>query len=132
MRTTQPIDDCLSPIGQKCNKLLKFELFHGRYVPISDRFFDKFSEFKTIKTLRIYSGYNTEVKGSIESLKHCKQLKRLVICDFQLTEDFFTNISVYLPKLQFVYFSSRKQFFQFVHHLLSFNEIYSKNWILCL
>ena len=43
----EPIDDCLSLIGQKCNKLLKLVLVIGNSVPISDRFFASFSEFQS-------------------------------------------------------------------------------------
>ena len=111
MEITQPLDDCLSLIGQKCNKLLKLDLEVDDYVPISDQFFDTFSEFKAIKSLRIYFTENfTEVKGSIESLKHCKQLKHLYFDRLQLTEDFFININIFLPKLQFIRFSTRIEF----------------------
>ena len=43
----QPIDDCLSLIDQKCNKLLKLDLKVDYYSPQSERFFQIFSEFKT-------------------------------------------------------------------------------------
>ena len=45
----QPIDDCLSLIGQKCNKLLKLDLSIFSSDPITDRFFDALSEFEVIK-----------------------------------------------------------------------------------
>ena len=50
------------------------------------------------------------MKGSIESLKHCKQLKHLDIRCEQINEDFFTNINVFVPKLQFIEITSRIQF----------------------
>ena len=37
MNITQPIDDCLSLIGQKCNKLLKLDLYIDSHFPISHR-----------------------------------------------------------------------------------------------
>ena len=108
--TTQPIDYCLSLIGQKCTKLFQLHLTLGRSVPISDRLLNTFSEFKKINALTIYSSNNTEVNASIESLKHCKQLKHLDFGYLRLTENFFTNINIFLPKLQFINFSSKKEF----------------------
>ena len=52
-KMTEPIDDCLSLIGQKCNKLLKLDLVINSLVTISDRFFDVFTEFKAINKLII-------------------------------------------------------------------------------
>ena len=55
----EPID-CLSLIGQKCNKLLKLDLIVSFSVSKIDRFFGIFSEFKAIKQLNVnlfyYSG----------------------------------------------------------------------------
>ena len=79
MRTTETIDDCLSLIGQKCNKLLKLELTIDKEVSISDRFFTSFTKFKAIKKLKINLPKNIVVKGSVECFKHCKQLKKLHI-----------------------------------------------------
>ena len=109
-QTTEPIDDCLPLIGQKCNKLLRFELLFGRSVSISDRFFNTLSEFKAIQTLRIYSRHNTVLKGSIGSLKHCKQLKHLDIDYRELTEDFFANVETFVPNLKFLQILTEKQF----------------------
>ena len=47
---TEPMDDCLSLIGQKCNKLLKLDLYISFLVPITEtipRFL-----FNTSKQLR--------------------------------------------------------------------------------
>ena len=85
----QPIDDCLSLIGQKCNKLLKLDLSIDNSVPISDRFFASFSKFKAIKILKIYLFDRREsIDGSIECFKHCKQLIDLDISYKKLKEDF--------------------------------------------
>ena len=55
--TEQPIDDCLSLIGQKCTKLLKLDLIIiNDSIPISDRFFDVFTHFKTLKNLNFFYG----------------------------------------------------------------------------
>ena len=78
MYSTEPIDDCLSLIGQKCTKLLKLDLYIIYSVPISDRFFKALSEFKSIKKLKITSRNHSVTKRRIVvSLKHCKQLKRM-------------------------------------------------------
>ena len=45
MDLEEPIDDCLSLIGQKCNKLLKLDLDLQHYNQLSDQFFDIFSKF---------------------------------------------------------------------------------------
>ena len=103
---------------------MKLELNLGNDIPIFDRFFDTFSEFKAIQTLRIYSRHNTVLKGSIESLKYCKQLKHLDLDYLKFTEDFFTKINVFLPKLQFICFSSRKKFSDsFIDSFLSMKNI---------
>ena len=49
----EPIDDCLSLIGQKCNKIVKLDLCVGYSVPISHQFYKTFTEFKAIKKLKI-------------------------------------------------------------------------------
>ena len=110
MKNKEPIDDCLSLIGQKCNKLLKLDLSIDHWVPISEQFFATFSEFETIEKLKIQFWYKRIMKGSIELLKHCKQLKHLDIRCEQINEDFFTNINVFVPKLQFIEITSRKNF----------------------
>ena len=73
-KNTEPIDDCLSLIGQKCKKLLKLDLRINTSVPISDRFFEIFSEFESIKKLELHLTHNTVLSGSVECFKHCKQL----------------------------------------------------------
>ena len=110
LKTKQPIDDCLSLIGQKCTKLLKLDLSIFSEVPISKRFFTLFSEYKAIKKLNIHLKYDIEVKGSVEAFKHCKQLKHLDITYGKLTEDFFANIASFVPKLQFLRIISRNTF----------------------
>ena len=106
----QPIDDCLSLIGQKCNKLLKLDLSIFSSDPITDRFFDALSEFEVIKKLKIYLENSTELNGSIESLKQCKQLKHLDINYTKLREDFFANIASFVPKLQTLRIETEKPF----------------------
>ena len=109
----EPIDDCLSLIGQKLCKLLKLDLdiINRHSVPISDRFFDGFTQFKAIKILKIEFPYNTRVlSGSLEFFKHCKQLKHLDIVYEELSEDFFTNIREFVPKLQFLKISTKKEY----------------------
>ena len=77
--TTQPIDDCLSLIGQNCNKLLKLDLNMENTVRISNQFFDIFNHFEAIKKLKIELPHKTVYDGSVECFKHCKQLKHLDI-----------------------------------------------------
>ena len=111
--------DCLSQIGQKCTKLLKLELNIDNEIPISDRFFDVFTHFKAIMKLKINLSETTVLKGSVESLKHCKQLNDLQVMGSGLTEDFFTNIASFVPKLKFLKISTDQQFSDtFIH---SFN-----------
>ena len=74
--------DYLSLIGQKCTKLLKLELNIDNEIPISERFFDIFTQFKAIMKLKINLSETTVLKGSIESLKHCKQLNDLQVMGF--------------------------------------------------
>ena len=102
VKSVTKIDDCLSLIGQKCNKLLKLDLDIGIGIPISDRFFDIFSKFEDIKELKIGLSIiiNTVLSGSMECFKHCKQLKHLVIKYSKFREDFFVNIQTFVPKLQ--------------------------------
>ena len=106
----EPIDDCLSLIGQKCTKLLELSLSIVSSIPISDRFFASFSQFKAIEKLTIRLPYNTELSGSVKCFRHCKHLKHLVIIFYEITEDFFNNINIFLPKLQFLQISTRNQF----------------------
>ena len=109
-RSTQPIDYCLSLIGQKCNKLLKLELYIDSGLPISDRFFDIFYKFEAIKKLKIELSHNTVLSGSVECFKHCKQLKHLEINYFKLREDLFANIASFVPKLQLLKIGNDIQF----------------------
>ena len=106
---TEPIDDCLSLIGQKCNKLLKLDLYIDCH-PISDRFFASFSEFKRIEELNVIFLTDSVMKGSIESLKHCKQLKHLFIHYPRLREDFFANIASFVPNLRSLEIHIRNQY----------------------
>ena len=108
--TTEPIDGCLSLIGQKCNKLLKLDFRIDESLPITDRFFDVFHHFKTIKRLRILIFTNTVLSGNIECFKHCKQLYELSIIYLNLTEDFFKNIESFVPKLQSLEICRKSQF----------------------
>ena len=94
----QPIDDCMALIGQKCTKLLDLNV--TSYVPISQQFFARFSEFKAIKRFNIQIRCKTVVNASIQSLKHCKQLIHLAIDYNELREHFFMNVRTFVPKLQ--------------------------------
>ena len=107
-RTEEPIDDCLSLIGQKCNKLLKLDL--DIQITISDRFYSSLSEFKAIKKLKITLLDDIEAKGSIECFKHCKQLIELDITYDKMREDFFANIGSLVPKLQLLRITTLKQY----------------------
>ena len=122
------IDDYISLIGQKCSKLLKLDLLVNPSVLITDRFFDLFSKFKNIKKLKLRLHNNTEVKGSIESLKHCKQLKHLDIEYFELREEFFANIDSFVPKLQTLrIFTSRHFSDSFIDSFHSMKNIQNVN-----
>ena len=106
----EPIDDCLSLIGQKCNKLLKLDLEITSTVPISNRFFNIFSVFKSIIKFEINISPEIKMKGSVECFKHCKQLKKLNISYYRLREDFFANIASFVPKLQSLRIRTHKKF----------------------
>ena len=110
LKTREPIDDCLSLIGQKCNKLLKLDFICTDYKIISDRFFAVFHEFKAIKKLKIFVFHNKELSGSVECFKHCKQLIDIDISYPQLREDFFANIASFVPKLKSLHIITDKQF----------------------
>ena len=109
-KVEEPID-CLSLIGQKCNKLLDLK-FITRFA-ITDRFFASFSEFKAVKKLKIEllnNELNSNLILSVECFKHCKQLNELDINYPELKEDFFINIASLLPKLKTLRIKSRYQF----------------------
>ena len=128
--TKEPIVDCLSLIGQKCNKLLKLDLeirLYGESIPISHRFSHSLSEFKTIKRLNIRFE-NTVLKGNIKSLKHCKELNHLNISCGELTEDFFTGIASSLPKLQSLNISTSEKFSDSFIHLFHTMKNIGKSW----
>ena len=119
LKTNKPIDDCLSLIGQKCNKLLKLDLdinmsvrryyiTHGLKREVS--FFTALSEFKALKSLTISLPKYTKVMHNVKCFKHCKQLKHLDISCPELTEDFFANIASFVPKLQSLRIEADKQF----------------------
>ena len=126
--TTEPIDDCLSLIGQKCTKLLKLNLIIiNNSVPMSDRFFYIFTIFKSLKYLKIHLWTKTVLSGSVECFKHCKQLNDIDIDYNQLKENFFTNIATFVPKLQSLRISTEQKFFRFIHRFISFNERHAKS-----
>ena len=108
--TIGPIDDCLSLIGQKCNKLLKLDLNIVYGIPITEQFFDIFYKLEDIRKLKISLAINTVLSGSVECFKHCKQLIELDITCNGLRENFFTNIASFLPKLQSLRIGCDKQF----------------------
>ena len=119
LKSTEPIDDCLSLIGRKCTKLLKLDL-----CPIFDRFFTTFSEFKAIKKLRIELRDNIVLYGSVECFEHCTELYELNIDYNDLTEDFFTGIASHLPKLRFLYIYADNDYFDcFVNPFLSMKNM---------
>ena len=62
---------------------------------------------------------NTVLSGSVECFKHCKQLNRLLIKCKQISEDFFTNINIFLPKLQLIKKSQPKNNFP-IHSSIRF------------
>ena len=107
---TEPIDDCLSLIGQKCNKLLKLDLDIHQDVQISERLFNVFTHFKVLKKLRIAIRSETVLSLSVKCFKHCKQLNDIEILCPALTEDFFANIASFVPKLQSLRIITEKQF----------------------
>ena len=124
----EPIDDCLSLIGQKCNKLLKLDLYFNQTVPISDQFFARFSEFQAIEKLKIIISSETVLSGSVECFKHCKQLKHLEITYSELTEDFFANIASFVPKLRFLKFETKNLFsINFIQSFYSMKNIQRVN-----
>ena len=124
VKTIEPIDDCLSLIGQKCNKLLELFLSIFRTVSISERFFDVFTHFKAIKRLKIELPENSVLSGTVECFKHCKQLIELDINFDDLTEEFFTGIASHLPKLRFLYVYTNVEYFDcFVDSFLSMKNI---------
>ena len=109
-KTTEPIDNCLSLIGQKCNKLLKLHLSIKSSVTISDQFFDVFTQFKAIKKLKIHLWNHKVLSGSVECFKHCKQLYDLHISYPELKEYFFTDVQSFVPKLQILKILSPEKF----------------------
>ena len=123
---TEPIDNSLSLIGQKCNTLLKLDLSIGSEIPISDRFFYIFNKFEAIKKLKIKLEHNTVLAGSVECLKNCKQLNELEIIYSELREDFFANIETFVPKLKLLQMETRKHFSDsFINYLHSIKNIRS-------
>ena len=122
----EPIDDCLSLIGQKCTKLLKLNLYIYFFAPISEQFFEVFQYFKAIKKLKlqINSSHNTVLSGSVECFKHCEQLKHLDITYQELTEHFFINIKTFVPQLKFLKIFTEKLFSKsFIVFFLPMNSI---------
>ena len=106
----KPIDESIALIGQKCTKILKFDLIIKESVPISNRFFDIFTHFKSLTKLKIVLRHKTVMNGSVESFKHCKQLIDLSLKFSELSEDFFIDIESFVPKLQLLDISSKKWF----------------------
>ena len=110
MKTSLPIDECLSMIGTNCRKLLSFSLSIHPSVPKSLLSLDIFSEFKALKKLHLSLLNNTVLSGSVESFKHCKQLNDLDINYPKLTKHFFTDIQLFVPKLKCLQIKTRKWF----------------------
>ena len=133
MKISQPIDDCLSLIGQKCTKLLKLDFNIGPSIPISDNLFALFSEFKSIKKLKLLLPHSTVLSGSIESFKHCKQLIDLDIQYSEFIEDFFANIATFVPKLQSLRITNQKHFsdsfIDYFQSMKSIKSVYQMTYI---
>ena len=111
LKTEQPIEDCFSLIGQKFTKLLKLHLFIiNNSVPMSKRFLYTFTHFKSLEYLKINLWTKTVMSGSVECFKHCKQLIDIDIDYNQLKENFFTNISTFVPKLQLLRIITEQKF----------------------
>ena len=107
---------------------MKLDLRISCCVPISDRFFKVFSEFKALKKLTLYLPHIETVNASVESFKHCKQLKYLDITYPELREDFFANIASFVPKLQFLQILTEKQYSDsFINSFDSMNSIQRVN-----
>ena len=126
----EPIDDCLSLIGQKCNKLLKLDLIISNFVPISNRFFYIFSKFKAIKILKIFILPEAILEGSIGCFKYCKQLIDLDINYDELREDFFENVDTFVPKLQSLRIRTDYRFSDtFIYNFYSMKDIQRVSYI---
>ena len=126
----EPIDENLSLIGQKCTKLLKLDLMIDCSVRISDRFFEVFHHFKTIRRIKIMLNRQTVctvLSGSVECFKHCTELTQLSIGYLEMTEDFLKNIDSFLPKLQLLEIVNTREFsasFIASFHSLKFFEVF--------
>ena len=112
LKVKEPIEKSLKLIGQKCIKLLKLDLDIDHCLRVTDRFFETFSEFKAIKKLKIelFSLSIKAVKGSIESMKECKQLNELDLRYCYLREDFFANVATFVPNLRSLRVETEKKF----------------------
>ena len=108
LQTIVPIEEFLSLIGQNCNKILKLDLRIGEFIPKFDLCFAALTEFKAIKKLKVQLSSETVFSGSIGCFKHCQQINELIIEYFELTEDFFTNIATFVPKLQKLRITTKK------------------------
>ena len=104
------IDESIGLIGRKCTKVFELDLRIKGPVLISDRFFTVLPNFKAIKKIKLYFPYIKSIDGSVECFKHCKQLNELDINYPQITEDFFTNIASFVPKLQSLRIKNHKHF----------------------
>ena len=124
MKITKPIYEGLILIGQKCNKILKLDLSIKCSVPITHRFFEIFTRFIAIRKLKINFHFNRGLSGSVECLKHCKQLNDIDIDFWKLKEEFFTNIELFVPKLQILRIKAYKQFSDsFINNFYSMKNI---------
>ena len=125
LHDSEPIDDCLSLIGQNCTKLLKLDLIFDESIPLSQDFFEIFSEFKAIKKLKInLFDRKQSIDGSVECFKHCKQLNDIDINYPELREDFFANIASFVPKLKSLRIRTYYRFsHSFIHNFHSMKDI---------
>ena len=100
--TTKAMDQCLQRLAKKCIKLKKFE-FNSYNTQTSKRLFFAFSQFRSLERLVLNLKCNRQkLKGSVECLKKCIQLKHLSINYCYSTQNFFANIQTILPNLRYL------------------------------
>ena len=100
--TTKAMDQCLQRLAKKCIKLKRFE-FNSYNTQTSKRLFFAFSQFRSLERLVLNLKCNRQkLKGSVECLKKCIQLKHLSIDYCYSTQNFFANIQTILPNLRYL------------------------------
>ena len=80
---TEPIDDCLKLLANKCTKLreLRFNIYDKVFTTlISNRFFYAFTDFRSLERLVLdFSKITKKLDGNVECFKHMTRLKHLSI-----------------------------------------------------